>query len=90
MLLLGVGLGLAQPLTLSWVSTLAAPNVRGAAIGLRLTANRLGQTVLPPAIGVVVAGSGSSGVFLGSAAILAVATTTVLRRPSADPPAGAP
>ncbi len=89
MLLLGVGLGLAQPLTLSWVSTLAAPDVRGAAIGLRLTANRLGQTVLPPAIGLVVAGSGSSGVFLGSAAVLAVATTTVLRRPSESPPAEA-
>jgi MFS family permease len=90
MVLLGVGLGLAQPLTLSWVSTLAAPNVRGAAIGLRLTANRLGQTLLPPAIGVAVAGSGSSGVFLGSAAVLAAATGTVLRRRLHEPPSAGP
>ncbi|GAA3169165.1 hypothetical protein GCM10010531_22770 [Blastococcus jejuensis] len=80
MCLLGVGLGLAQPLTLSWVSNLSAPNARGAAIGLRLTANRLAQTVLPPAIGLAVADSGTTGVFLGSAAVLAAATGTVLRR----------
>jgi predicted MFS family arabinose efflux permease len=80
MCLLGVGLGLAQPLTLSWVSNLSAPNARGAAIGLRLTANRLAQTVVPPAIGVAVADSGTTGVFLGSAAVLAAATGTVLRR----------
>lgn len=78
MVLLGVGLGLAQPLTLSWVSALAAPEMRGAAIGLRLTANRLAQTALPPAIGLAVGGTGSSGVFLGSAAVLAAATTAVL------------
>jgi MFS family permease len=80
MALLGIGLGLAQPLTLSWVSTLSPPHLRGAAVGLRLTANRLAQTVLPPAIGVAVAGSGSSGVFLGTALVLAAATGTVLRR----------
>jgi predicted MFS family arabinose efflux permease len=80
MCLLGVGLGLAQPLTLSWVSNLSAPNARGAAIGLRLTANRLAQTVIPPAIGLAVADSGTTGVFLGSAAVLAAATGTVLRR----------
>jgi MFS family permease len=81
MCLLGVGLGLAQPLTLSWVSSLAAPNVRSAAIGLRLTANRLAQTVVPPGIGLAAAGSGSSGVFLGTAVVLAVATATLLRQP---------
>jgi predicted MFS family arabinose efflux permease len=85
MCLLGVGLGLAQPLTLSWVSNISAPNVRGAAIGLRLTANRLGQTVLPPAIGLAVADSGSAGVFLGCAVVLAAATGTVLGQRLDDP-----
>jgi len=85
MCLLGIGLGLAQPLTLSWVSSLAPPNVRGAAIGLRLTANRLAQTVLPPGIGLAASGSGSSGVFVGTAVALAVATTTVLRQPMNPP-----
>ncbi|MGY1620355.1 MFS transporter [Geodermatophilus sp. SYSU D00691] len=80
MVLLGVGLGLAQPMTLSWVSAITAPELRGSAVGLRLTANRLAQTLLPPAIGFAAAGSGSGGVFLGSAAVMVAATATVLRR----------
>jgi MFS family permease len=88
MCLLGVGLGLTQPLTMSWVSSLSAPNVRGAAIGLRLTANRLAQTVLPPLIGFVVADDGSTGVFLGCAVVLAAASGTVLRRRMHEPPTG--
>jgi cyanate permease len=88
MCLLGVGLGLAQPLTLTWVSNLSAPNARGAAIGLRLTANRLAQVVLPAALGVAVADSGTTGIFLGSAAVMAAATGTVLRRRMHEPPTG--
>lgn len=80
MVLLGVGLGLSQPLTLSWVSTLAPPELRGAAVGLRLSANRLAQTCLPITVSVLAAGSGSTGVFLGMAGLMAAATTTVLRR----------
>jgi hypothetical protein len=73
---------------MSWVSTLSAPNVRGAAIGLRMTANRFAQTVIPPALGLAVADSGSTGVFLGSAAVLAAAAGTVLRRRLHEPPTG--
>lgn len=80
MVLLGVGLGLSQPLTLSWVSTLAPPEMRGAAVGLRLSANRLAQTVVPATVAAAAAGSGSTGVFVGSAVLMAAATTTVLRR----------
>jgi MFS family permease len=80
MVLLGIGLGLAQPLTMSWVSAMSAPELRGAAVGLRVTANRFAQTVIPPAIGAAAASAGSSGVFLASAVVLAAATSTVLRR----------
>jgi MFS family permease len=82
MVLLGMGFGLSQPLTLSWVATLAPPEMRGAAVGLRMSANRLAQTVVPASVTLAVAGSGSGGVFLGSAALVAAATTTVLRRRS--------
>jgi cyanate permease len=82
MVLLGMGFGLSQPLTLSWVATLAPAEMRGAALGLRLSANRLAQTVLPASVSLAVAGSGSSGVFVGSAVLVAAATTTVLRRRS--------
>lgn len=79
MVLLGIGLGLSQPLTLSWVSILAPPELRGAAVGLRLSANRLAQTCLPITIALI-AGSGTTGVFLGMAGLMTAATTTVLRR----------
>ena len=85
MVLLGLGLGLSQPLTLSWVTTLAPRELRGAAVGLRLTANRLAQTFVPATIALA-AGSGTTGVFLGSAAVMAAATTTVLRRGTIDAP----
>jgi MFS family permease len=80
MVLLGLGLGLSQPLTLSWVSTLAPPDMRGAAVGLRLSANRLAQTVVPATVAFAAAGSGSAGVFTGSAVLMTAATTAVLRR----------
>jgi MFS family permease len=85
MVLLGLGFGLSQPLTLSWVATLSPPEMRGAAVGLRLTANRLAQTVVPVTVTLVVAGSGSDGVFLGSAVLVAAASTTVLRRQTPRP-----
>lgn len=80
MVLLGMGFGLSQPLTLSWVATLAPSEMRGAAVGLRLSANRLAQTVLPAVVALAAAGSGSGGVFVGSAVLVAAASTTVLRR----------
>jgi hypothetical protein len=79
MVLLGMGFGLSQPLTMSWVATLAPSEMRGAALGLRLSANRLAQTIVPAAVTLAVAGSGSGGVFVGSALLVAAAATTVLR-----------
>ena len=80
MVLLGMGFGLSQPLTLSWVATLAPAEMRGAAVGLRLSANRLAQTVVPALVSLAAAGSGTDGVFVGSAVLVAAASTTVLRR----------
>ena len=51
-------------------------------MGLRLSANRLAQTIVPASVTLAVAGSGSDGVFVGSAVLVAAATTTVLRAPS--------
>lgn len=90
MVLLGVGLGMAQPLTLSWVTARSSDRLRGAALGLRLTANRFAQTVLPPGIGVVAAG-GTRMVFLATAGILGIATATALRAPlTGDDPTDEP
>ncbi|WP_120520971.1 MFS transporter [Arthrobacter celericrescens] len=78
MALLGLGLGIGQPLTMSWLSAQSPPGQRGKALALRLAGNRVGQLVLPSAIGAVAAGLGSAGVFLASAAV--VGGTLVLVR----------
>lgn len=78
MAVLGLGLGTGQPLTMSWLSSQAPAGQRGRALALRLAGNRVGQVVLPSAIGVVAAGLGTAGVFLASAVV--VGGTLVLLR----------
>ena len=71
--LYGFAIGTCQPITMSWISELASPGSRGLAMSLRLASNRLGQTVVPAILGTFAAASGASGVFVITAAALAVA-----------------
>jgi MFS family permease len=71
-LLLGLGLGVGQPLTMSWLALSAPPGLRGRAMSLRLTGNRLGQVLIPSAVGAVAAGIGAAGVLWATAAALAL------------------
>ena len=48
------------------------PGQRGRAMSLRLTGNRLGQVLIPSAVGLVAAGVGAAGVLAATAAALAV------------------
>lgn len=73
----GFAMGIGQPATMAWVSRISAPESRGLAIAIRLTANRFGQVAFP-AIAGVIAGGGVAAVFymlaaLQGAAILATA-----------------
>ena len=70
--LLGLGLGVGQPLTMSWLAEVAPAGLRGRAMSLRLTGNRLGQVLIPSAVGLVAAGVGAAGVLTATAAALAV------------------
>lgn len=80
---LGLGLGIGQPLTMSWLTAQAPEGQRGRALALRLAGNRVGQVVLPSAIGAVAAGVGAGGVLVASAAALA-GTLLLLRGVSLD------
>jgi MFS family permease len=86
--LLGLGLGVGQPLTMAWLATAAPAGLRGRAMSLRLTGNRLGQVVVPSVVGAVAAGLGAAGVLWATAAALA-AVATASRGIAADgrPPA---
>ena len=84
--LLGLGLGVGQPLTMSWLAESTPAGLRGRAMSLRLTGNRLGQVIIPSAVGAVAAGIGAAGVLWATAAALAVATGAA-RGMRPDPPA---
>src|SRR3712207_1383647 len=64
--LLGLGLGVGQPLTMSWLAEMAPAGLRGRAMSLRLTGNRLGQVLIPSTVGLLAAGVGSARGVLGT------------------------
>ena len=71
--LLGLGLGVGPPLTMSWVAEAAPAGLRGRAIALRITGNRVGQVLVPSSIGLIAGGLGAAGVlWMTSAALVAV------------------
>jgi len=69
--LVGLGLGFGQPLTMAWIAEASPAAVRATALSLRLTGNRLGQTLVPAGVGLFAAGSGTTGVFLATSGALA-------------------
>jgi MFS family permease len=83
---LGLGLGVGQPMTMALLATSAPPGLRGRAMSLRLTGNRLGQVLIPSAVGAVAAGVGAAGVLYATAAALAVATNAARGMAADGPP----
>jgi MFS family permease len=84
--LLGLGLGVGQPLTMSWLAEVAPAGLRGRALALRLTGNRLGQVLIPSAVGLVAAGLGATGVLWATAGALAVVGNAARRLAVDSPP----
>jgi MFS family permease len=76
---MGFGLGLGQPLTLGWIATQAPEDVRGTAIGMRLTANRLGQLGVPAVVGLVAGVAGVAAIFWSLGGLLGAAAGIVAR-----------
>lgn len=74
MVLLGVGLGIPQPLTMAWAVALTEPHRHGLVLGLRLGANRLAQIIVPLAMSATVATQGAGGVFWANSGLLAGCT----------------
>ena len=73
---LGFALGIGQPLTMT-IITLAVPShSRGTWLAMRLTANRVGQSVLPASIGLCSAIAGVTGVFTANALVLGATALT--------------
>jgi MFS family permease len=75
----GLGLGAGQPLTMSWLAEATPQGLRGRAMSLRLTGNRVGQVVVPSVTGLLAAGTGAGGVLVLTAAGLAAAGVAARR-----------
>lgn len=70
----GLGIGACQPITMSWLSALAAPGQRGGILSLRLVGNRFAQSTIPAVAGLIAAPLGGAGVIAAVAISLGIAT----------------
>lgn len=75
--------GIAQPLSMTWVTQLVPPAVRGSALAMRMSGNRVGQVVIPLAAGGLASVTGIGAVFVATAGLLsaAAALTWATTRP---------
>jgi MFS family permease len=76
----GMGLGIGQPLTMSWVAARAAPGARATALSVRLMGNRLGQVTLPLVAGTAAAVTGAAGVLVATGLAVGASVIVVARR----------
>lgn len=77
MALLGLALGIGQPLSIVWISAAVPPDLRGTAAGMRLVGNRLGQLAAPPLLGYAGAALGVGAIFLVLGGILGLGAIAV-------------
>ena len=77
--LIGFWWGLAQPLTMTWVTRIAPARDRSTALSMRLTANRLGQVSVPVAAGALAGALGPGSVFGVVGALTVVSLGTMAR-----------
>lgn len=84
MIALGVALGIPQPLTMAWTTAITPPSAHGAALGLRLTANRIAQVVIPLAVGGIAGPLGLTAIFWANATVLALGVVIVTTSKTID------
>jgi len=84
MVLIGLGLGLGQPMTIAWVANRSPRHQRGLALGVRLTGNRAALLVVPTAMGVLAGAGGIAAIWLVLAAFLCGGAIVAARAPFDD------
>jgi MFS family permease len=71
--MLGAGLGLGQPLSLSYAIQVSPPDRRGEVLGMRITFNRVSQLTIPLMFAGIGGIAGVAAIFWGSGALLMLA-----------------
>jgi len=77
---LGLGLGMSQPIVMSLLFTAAPPNRAGEVVGLRTTVLNFIQTTIPLAFGALGVALGLTPIFWAMALVLAAGTAFARRR----------
>ena len=94
MVVIGLGLGLGQPMTIAWVANRSLRHERALALGVRVTGNRVALVSVPVAMGALAGASGIAVIwlavatFLGAGAIVALRTEFDPLAEAADPRLG--
>ena len=81
MVVAGLGLGIGQPMTISWVAERSPRRERGMALGVRIMGNRGSTLFVPTLIGGIAGAAGIGAIFVVMAAALGGAMTIALRTP---------
>ena len=76
----GFALGVAQPLSMSWLASLTPSHNRGISVSLRLAMNRAAQIVTPLGLGGLVAVSGTWAV-IAATGVMMIATAAGVKAP---------
>jgi MFS family permease len=81
MVLIGLGLGLGQPMTIAWVANRSPRPERGLALGVRVTGNRAALLVVPTIMGAIAGAGGLSAIWVVMAALLGFGAVVAQRTP---------
>ncbi len=93
MVIVGLGLGLGQPMTIAWVANRSPRSERATALGVRITGNRVALLVVPTTMGAIAGSAGITAIFVVMAVSLGVgavvALTSSFDDDALDPPTAA-
>lgn len=81
MILIGLGLGLGQPMTIAWVANRSPRSERGLALGVRMTGNRASLLVVPTFMGALAGAGGLTAIWVALAALLGFGAVVARRTP---------
>lgn len=79
MALAGLGLGVGQPATMAWVASRTPAELRGTAVSIRLTGNRLGLILVPLCAGALAGSIGLGTAFWWPALLLFLCVGMIVR-----------
>jgi MFS family permease len=72
----GLAIGLCQPVTMAWLADESPHGQKGMAMSLRLVGNRIGQSTVPAAVGLIAPAAGVAGV-VGLSALTLVGASII-------------